>query len=247
MFVDEFQNTTPAQTEILRILAETGTTTGVIGDLEQSIFTFAGANPEDLLEFAPEGKNTYHTSSNRRSTGPILDLLNRIREGPEQNRYGHAVKTIYRALRTKNGRLTDNLFSGSSAERKTSRDKRQRTAASLLPYLLKRHERHRELSGLDFYLDVREHMTMLPLNASLTRPTTRGEFGQLLDETSYKTLFVTAELKSGAGDVKTIEHLTTAAPTSWGKGIAHPIRATFPPTAARPTCLRIEKPVPCTL
>ncbi|MCS3751393.1 DNA helicase-2/ATP-dependent DNA helicase PcrA [Salinibacter ruber] len=295
LFVDEFQDTTPAQTEVLRTLAEAGTTTGVIGDIGQAIYTFAGANPQDLLEFEPEGQNTYHISSNRRSTRPILNLLNRLREGlnqsyhedgeeeqdppaptivvgsagrareyvqeetdggfktltrrnatvrrlagsqlpddtydetweklfsadpyrsewlealleatheaKKQNRYGHAVKIIYRALRTKNGLLTDKLFSGSSNERKLSRDKRRRTAASLLPYLLKRHERHRELSGLEFYLDVREQMGKLPPNASLTRPTRRSNFGQLLDETNYETLFVTAELKSGAGDVKTV-------------------------------------------
>ena len=295
LFVDEFQDTTPAQTEVLRTLAEAGTTTGVIGDLGQAIYTFAGANPQDLLEFEPEGQNTYHISSNRRSTRPILTLLNRLREGlnqsyhedgeeeqdppapailvgpagrareyvqeepdggfktltrrnatvrrlagsqlpddtydetwkklfsadphrsewlealleatheaSKQNRYGHAVKTIYRALRTKNGLLTDKLFSGSADARQLSRDKRRRTAASLLPYLLKHHERHRELSGLEFYLDVREQMGKLPPNASLTRPTRRSNFGQLLDETNYETLFVTAELKSGAGDVKTV-------------------------------------------
>jgi DNA helicase-2/ATP-dependent DNA helicase PcrA len=294
VLVDEFQDTTPAQTDVLRILAKAGTTTGVIGDLGQAIFTFAGANPEDLLEFEPDGQNTYHIPSNRRSTRPILNLLNRIREGPdqshhgdeedqdpptptilvgsaerareyveegiegsfktltrrnatvrrlagsqvpdhtydgtwerlfsadphrsewletlleathegkEQNRYGHAVKIIYRALRTKNGRLVSKLFSGSSEERKLSRDKRRRTAASLLPYLLKNHDRHRELSGLEFYLDVLEHMETLPPNASLKRPTRQGKFGRLIDETSYETLFVTAELKSGAGDVKTV-------------------------------------------
>jgi DNA helicase-2/ATP-dependent DNA helicase PcrA len=295
LFVDEFQDTTPAQTDVVRALSESGTTTGVIGDLGQAIYTFAGANPQDLLEFEPEGQNTYHIPSNRRSTRPILDLLNRIREGPdqlpheeaeedhdplaptvlvgpaesaleyveeeisgsfktltrrnatvrrlagshlpdhtydatwerlfsadrfrsewlealleatheanEQSRYGHAVKTIYRALRTKNGRLTNKLFSGSSDERRLSRDKRRLTAASLVPYLLNHHDRHRELSGLEFYQDVLEHMDKLPPNASLTRPTTQSDFGQLLDETGYETLFVTAELKSGAGDVKTI-------------------------------------------
>lgn len=295
VFVDEFQDTTPAQTEVLRILADAGTTTGVIGDIDQAIFTFAGANPKDLIAFEPDGQNTYHISSNRRSTPPILALLNRLRDGIDQayhegdqevqdapaptilvgpaerardyidgeaegsfktltrqnatvrrltgselpdhtydrtwerlfnadsyrsewlealveatheargkERYGHAVKVIYRALRTKNGRLIEKLFSGSADERRLSREKRRRVAASLLPYLLKHHERHRELTGLGFYLDVLEHMEKLPPNASLKRPTTRGNFGQILDETSYETLFVTAELKSGAGDVKTV-------------------------------------------
>jgi DNA helicase-2/ATP-dependent DNA helicase PcrA len=87
VFVDEFQDTTPAQTEVLRKLAAAGSVTGVIGDIEQSIFEFAGADPEDLRHFEPTGQETYQIVSNRRSTEQIVDLLNHVRQQADQKTY----------------------------------------------------------------------------------------------------------------------------------------------------------------
>ncbi|MCS3705016.1 DNA helicase-2/ATP-dependent DNA helicase PcrA [Salinibacter ruber] len=87
VFVDEFQDTTPAQTEVLRKLAAAGSVTGVIGDIEQSIFEFAGADPEDLRHFEPTGQETYQIVSNRRSTEQIVDLLNHVRQQADQETY----------------------------------------------------------------------------------------------------------------------------------------------------------------
>jgi DNA helicase-2/ATP-dependent DNA helicase PcrA len=84
VFVDEFQDTTPAQTEVLRRLAADGSVTGVIGDIEQSIFEFAGAKPQDLCQFEPKGQNTFRIVSNRRSTQSILNLLNHVRQESSQ-------------------------------------------------------------------------------------------------------------------------------------------------------------------
>jgi DNA helicase-2/ATP-dependent DNA helicase PcrA len=84
VFVDEFQDTTPAQTEVLRRLAANGSVTGVIGDIEQSIFEFAGAKPQDLRQFEPDEQKTFRIVSNRRSTHAILDLLNHVRQASSQ-------------------------------------------------------------------------------------------------------------------------------------------------------------------
>lgn len=297
VFVDEFQDTTPAQTEVLTALAEAGTVTGVIGDVEQSIFEFAGANPTDLLRFEPDGQVTYRINTNRRSTLSILRLLNHIRkegaqkphieegdveedkgegelpvvlvgspeaaqsyvrddtngdfqtltrtnaivrrlaganlpgdsydgvwenlfganphrsqwleavleathEAKEHGRYGQAVKILYRGLRTKNGKLIREVFTA-SGERRLSREKRRRTAASLLSFLLSSHEEHREMNGLEFYLAVRDQMGVLLPDTPMVEPT-RGGFVDLLQETSYKMLYATARLESGSGKVKTI-------------------------------------------
>src|SRR5258708_5629312 len=79
LFIDEFQDTVPAQTNILRLLAQKGTTVVVIGDAEQSIFTFAGAHPEHFRTFALPDLDEYTIANNRRSTDRIIALLNHAR------------------------------------------------------------------------------------------------------------------------------------------------------------------------
>jgi ATP-dependent DNA helicase UvrD/PcrA len=79
LLIDEFQDTVPAQTHIVRLLAQQGTTVVVIGDAEQSIFTFAGAHPEHFRTFALEDLDEYTIANNRRSTDRIIALLNHVR------------------------------------------------------------------------------------------------------------------------------------------------------------------------
>lgn len=79
LFIDEFQDTVPAQTNIVRLLAARGTTVVVIGDAEQSIFTFAGAEPAHFRTFAIPDTDQYTIADNRRSTDRIIALLNHVR------------------------------------------------------------------------------------------------------------------------------------------------------------------------
>lgn len=79
IFVDEFQDTVPAQTQIVRWLGETGSTVVVIGDAEQAIFEFAGAAPDHFREFVLPNLDEYEVAYNRRSTQTIISLLNHIR------------------------------------------------------------------------------------------------------------------------------------------------------------------------
>ncbi len=79
LFIDEFQDTVPAQTKIVRLLAAQGTTVVVIGDAEQSIFAFAGAHPEHFRTFALPDLDSYTIPNNRRSTDRIIALLNHVR------------------------------------------------------------------------------------------------------------------------------------------------------------------------
>jgi DNA helicase-2/ATP-dependent DNA helicase PcrA len=79
LFIDEFQDTVPAQTNIVRLLAAQGTTVVVIGDAEQSIFTFAGAQPEHFRTFTLPEIDEYTIANNRRSTNRIIALLNHVR------------------------------------------------------------------------------------------------------------------------------------------------------------------------
>ena len=51
IFIDEFQDTTELQTWIIKKIAESETKVGVIGDLAQSIYKFAGAKRSDFENF----------------------------------------------------------------------------------------------------------------------------------------------------------------------------------------------------
>jgi DNA helicase-2/ATP-dependent DNA helicase PcrA len=79
IFVDEFQDTNPIQTCIIKKIAENTTTAGVIGDLAQSIYGFQGACRQDFEHFVLDNIVDYKIENNRRSTASIIDLLNHIR------------------------------------------------------------------------------------------------------------------------------------------------------------------------
>jgi len=79
IFLDEFQDTSPIQTEIIKWFADKGSIIGVIGDPAQSIFMFQGASRKDFLEFDLPGQQNYKMESNRRSTKRIVDVLNHVR------------------------------------------------------------------------------------------------------------------------------------------------------------------------
>lgn len=79
VFIDEFQDRVPAQTQIVRWLAEAGSSVVVIGDAEQSIFEFAGAAPTHFRNFTLPEMDDYEITYNRRSTRTIIDLLNQMR------------------------------------------------------------------------------------------------------------------------------------------------------------------------
>jgi len=79
IFIDEFQDTNPLQTAILKLLAQEGTTIGVIGDAAQSIFSFQGATLKDFVNFSVPDLHEYTIARNRRSSEEITDILNNIR------------------------------------------------------------------------------------------------------------------------------------------------------------------------
>jgi DNA helicase-2/ATP-dependent DNA helicase PcrA len=60
-------------------MADRGTTVGVIGDAEQSIYGFNGAAPEQFMDFELPGVVDYVIEGNRRSTDRIVEVLNRVR------------------------------------------------------------------------------------------------------------------------------------------------------------------------
>ena len=79
VFIDEFQDTNPVQTQVVKWLAEHHTLVGVIGDPEQSIYGFQGSKVDDFIGFQLPGHVDYLIDDNRRSTDSIIHILNHVR------------------------------------------------------------------------------------------------------------------------------------------------------------------------
>ncbi|MEI8001424.1 MAG: ATP-dependent DNA helicase UvrD2 [Actinomycetes bacterium] len=79
-FVDEFQDTSPAQLRLLRAWLGQGTDLCVVGDPDQAIFAFAGAESGYLVGFGREfpGGRTVHLRTNYRCTPEIVGAANAL-------------------------------------------------------------------------------------------------------------------------------------------------------------------------
>ncbi len=80
VLVDEYQDTNLIQYKILKLLCGNNRNLTVVGDDDQSIYSFRGAEIRNILDFKkdfPEAK-IIHLSKNYRSTKNIIDLANHI-------------------------------------------------------------------------------------------------------------------------------------------------------------------------
>ncbi len=83
--VDEYQDTNPLQERLLELWLGSSLDLAVVGDPDQTIYTFTGATPEYLLGFVDRhpGARTVALTDNYRSTPQVLDLANRLtKDGP---------------------------------------------------------------------------------------------------------------------------------------------------------------------
>lgn len=78
--VDEGQDTSKIQNEIIKLLAYPNNNLFMVADDDQSIYGFRGASPEDLLNFEDKFTNAkrFYMEENYRSTENIVDVSNRF-------------------------------------------------------------------------------------------------------------------------------------------------------------------------
>ncbi len=100
IFVDEFQDTNPLQTLLIKLISEKSTVVSIVGDVAQSIYSFQGARPTDFKNFTIKGNRNlveYAISGNRRSTENIVNFCNFLRQSDND-----VVQTSIRPYDTEN-------------------------------------------------------------------------------------------------------------------------------------------------
>ena len=81
--VDEYQDTNPLAERLLELWLGESRDVAVVGDPNQTIYTFTGATPDLLLSFASRhpGAKVVPLAENHRSTPQVLELANRLVAG----------------------------------------------------------------------------------------------------------------------------------------------------------------------
>lgn len=83
IFVDEFQDTNPLQTLLIKLIGVKSTIIGIIGDIAQSIYSFQGARPSQFANFVSDSERQlsgYVINGNRRSTNNVVRFCNFLRQ-----------------------------------------------------------------------------------------------------------------------------------------------------------------------
>lgn len=88
ILLDEFQDTSPLQAEIIKLIAEKEVVVGVIGDPCQAIFSFQGTDVDLFDNFILEGMSLYYLNKNHRSTEQIISVLNHMRDERDFDQVG---------------------------------------------------------------------------------------------------------------------------------------------------------------
>jgi len=88
LFVDEYQDTDPAQVELLELLAGGGGNLVAVGDPDQAIYAFRGAEPRGIVEFPERFRHTGGRPAGRvslgvcrRSGAELLAISRKVAEG----------------------------------------------------------------------------------------------------------------------------------------------------------------------
>lgn len=82
VFIDEFQDVNPLQSDIVDCLRVAAKETFVVGDVKQSIFGFRRCSPEHFIRAINSGNYTHiPLTDNFRSSRPVIDFVNKVFDG----------------------------------------------------------------------------------------------------------------------------------------------------------------------
>ena len=95
MLVDEYQDTNRAQYEIIRHLVGEGGNVTVVGDEDQSIYSWRGADIQNILDFEHDfpGARVFRLEQNYRSSQAILDTASAL-VAHNQRRKGKTLRAV---------------------------------------------------------------------------------------------------------------------------------------------------------
>jgi DNA helicase-2/ATP-dependent DNA helicase PcrA len=110
--VDEYQDVSPLQHDLLRLWLGDRSDLCVVGDVSQTIYSFAGASPDYLLGFGSEYEDAVvvRLEENYRSTPAIIDTANRLMRGRP------GALTLHPAVELKGPAPTITAFDSDGAE-----------------------------------------------------------------------------------------------------------------------------------
>jgi len=94
LLVDEYQDTNASQLELVRVLCGTHNNVMVVGDDDQAIYGWRGADIRNILDF-PEhfpGSKIVKLEENYRSTGAVLDVANAVLAKSQARRHGKQLR-----------------------------------------------------------------------------------------------------------------------------------------------------------
>ena len=151
--VDEFQDTSNIQNELIKILAEKWKNICVVGDDDQSIYSWRGAVPENILRFHHtwQGAKVIYLEENYRSTNAILQTANML---IKNNTDRHDKE------------LWSNLGTGNSVRLIECEDQ-QHEAAYIVGQIKERIQRY-NLSPSSFAIIVRANALTRPIEGELS-------------------------------------------------------------------------------
>ena len=99
VIVDEYQDTNHAQLELVRLLADDHRNVMVVGDDDQSIYAWRGADVRNILDFEEHfpGAKVVKLEENYRSVKAILDVANAALAGSSARRHGKTLRATRHA------------------------------------------------------------------------------------------------------------------------------------------------------
>jgi len=138
ILIDEYQDTNPAQYEVIKLLGAMNENVCVVGDDAQSIYSFRGATIQNILQFQtdyPDAK-VVKLEQNYRSTSNILHAANEI-------------------IKNNKGQIEKNLFTENAAGEKiklvrtmTDNDEGKFVADTIQEQKLRNHYQHKDFAIL---------------------------------------------------------------------------------------------------